>query len=247
MTEEVTMTMPASGTETNKVQLAVFDFDGTCIGTSSPVILSNDLRAHKLIKKRHLTRLAWFGVRYTLHLPRKSGTYFQPIFTAFEGWTPDMIQTYLQDLYTREIRPRIRPGFREVIADHKAAGRRTVLLSATFKDYVVYSQEDLGVDYVIATEMIRTETGEYTGYNPGEFEGPAKVTALKAFADETFGEGNWELHSAYADHVSDIPLLRTAKHPAVISPSNLCRPYAFLHRWTLLDKNFSPAREGHVR
>ena len=216
------------------VRLAVFDFDGTCLKGNSTVMLSRDLLKEGYITKGCALRLILWGVQYVLHLPRERGGAFYDMFTAFRGWSVWDIDEYLADLYARVIRPRLRPGAKAAIAQARADGCVTILLSATFSNLVRLAKDDLGVDFVVATPMFRDVDGSYTGLTDGEIEGERKVEELAAFADERFGKGAWTLERAYADHVSDRPILGAAEHAAVVSPSPLLRIAAVFRGWPVL-------------
>ena len=216
------------------VNLAVFDFDGTCLAGNSTVMVARDLARRRLISRSCTLRLIFWGVRYALHLPRERGGSFRYIFSAFRGWTARETDAYMAEVYAETVRPRLRPGAKDAVRDAREAGCVCVLLSATFENMVRLARDDLGVDCVLATGMFKDGEGNYTGLPDGEMEGRHKVEALSAFADGRFGEGAWAVKRAFGDHVSDAAILAVAEEAAVVSPSPLMRLVAKAHRWPVL-------------
>ena len=217
------------------VNLAVFDFDGTCLAGNSTVMVARDLARRRLISRSCTLRLIFWGVRYALHLPRERGGSFRYIFSAFRGWTARETDAYMAEVYAETVRPRLRPGAKDAVRDAREAGCVCVLLSATFENMVRLARDDLGVDCVLATGMFKDGEGNYTGLPDGEMEGRHKVEALSAFADGRFGEGKWELTYAYGDHHSDRPLLEAAKHPFVVTPNTGMKHIVKETGWPVLD------------
>ena len=78
-------------------------------------------------------------------------------------------------------------------------------------------------------------------YNIGivqQLEHPALDAASQGFIDacnELFGEGNWDLTYAYADHYSDIPLLEFSQHPIAVSPGPALERYAKKRNWHIVE------------
>ena len=74
-----------SSSESGKVRLAVFDFDGTSIDGNSPVMLVSHLARRRMIGKRITLRIALWGLRYKLRLPQNESWVRGMVFSAFEG------------------------------------------------------------------------------------------------------------------------------------------------------------------
>ena len=54
-------------------RLAIFDYDGTIVSGQSGLLISRYMFSLKLMKKRHVSCLIWWGIRYLLHLPHREG------------------------------------------------------------------------------------------------------------------------------------------------------------------------------
>jgi phosphatidylglycerophosphatase C len=91
---------------------------------------------------------------------------------------------------------------------HRAQGHETVIVSASFRDYLEPVAHHLGVDGVLATEL-EVRDGRLTGRLAGaNVRGTEKVRRLDAW----LGPGEVELW-AYGDSSGDDALLARADHP----------------------------------
>ena len=97
-----------------------------------------------------------------------------------------------------------------MIAQHRAAGRDVVLVSASGEEIVRPIASLLGIEHVIATRMAVAD-GRYTGEIEFYAAGEAKVEAVQQLA----AEPGYDLARSYAysDSISDLPLLSAVGHP----------------------------------
>ena len=85
------------------VEIAVFDFDGTSISGNSPVILVRYLQRKKMLKKRVLTRIIFWGLRYKLRLPQNESWVRGAVFSAFEGQKQEEVDRFLESFYDEHL------------------------------------------------------------------------------------------------------------------------------------------------
>ena len=217
-------------------RLAIFDYDGTIVSGQSGLLIARYMFSLKLMKKRHASRLIWWGIRYLLHLPHREGEARELVFKGLAGEQPEAVDAFMQEFHDTVLAPLYRPKAEAEIARCKAEGYTVLIVSATFSILADIAAERLGVDDSIATDMEQDETGAYTGRVQGEvIEGKAKLDAIKSWADKRFGPGAWELSRAYADHYSDRNLLESAVHPCAVCPDKLLKIYAKKRGWEILD------------
>jgi fatty acyl-CoA reductase len=210
------------------VAAAVFDVDGTLCETRS---------TSSLVWHRRRQTPAW---RHSLWLASL-------LWKAPAAWLADQVDRDLADrivyreflgLSEQRIRddavrcrdeillPACYPQALAAIRDHRAAGRRIVLLSGGI-DLVLQPLADaLGADLV--AQRLRSSrgllTGEHLGYSildgaagpPPAAQGARKLAALRAYADlhhvdlaRSFG---------YGDSVNDAPCLAAVGHPVAVNP-----------------------------
>jgi phosphatidylglycerophosphatase C len=120
------------------------------------------------------------------------------------------------------VRGRLRPEVVEAMERRRAAGLRTILLSASPDLYVPVIGRALGFDDVVCTQIATVEGlcgGTIVGPN---CKGGEKVEAIRRLLDrQEAPPGSF----AYGDSRSDLPLLRWVDHGFLVS-RELCRPVA---------------------
>jgi phosphoserine phosphatase len=115
-----------------------------------------------------------------------------------------------------------------------------VLVSASFSPLLKEVTRDVEADWYICTQM-EVANGSYTG-NVAKLppEGEQKLVQLTDWANERFGEGNWELVAAYGDHWSDEALLAAARQATAVNPDTSLERWARREGWPIVDWSFKP-------
>ena len=220
----------------DKTPIAVFDLDGTLVDGQSGSLISVYLLKHGIVNAPRAARLAWWGVRYKLHLPQRQDEPREVILSALNKARPDDIAQIMADFHDEVMIPLYRPEMLEEVRKRKEEGCVTLLASATFHEVADRAAAFLGMDGFVATEMERSEDGSYTGFVEGEVtEGREKLSAVIRWANEHIGAGTWFIAHAYGDHSSDVSLLATARHPVAVCPSYLMKLTAQRRKWEILD------------
>jgi phosphoserine phosphatase len=99
---------------------------------------------------------------------------------------------------------------------HRAAGRKVVVISASPEEIVRPLCRYLGIDEIIATRAKVDDEGRYTGEIELYAYGPGKAEAMEAMARE---EGiDLDASYAYSDSITDLPMLEAVGHPVVVNP-----------------------------
>lgn len=215
------------------VQIAAFDFDGTCIDTSSPRRLVMSLWRRNLISQYVTFRVGVWGIAYKLNLPRNEEAVRERVFSAFKGRSALVINSFLADFYKRKIDSEFRQEADACLAAHIESGHIVVVVSATFEPIIAAAMSTHPIQFALSTRM-QIENGDYTGkieFNPAN--GEEKVAGLRKFLDEKFADCGWELSFAYGDHFSDIELLEQAINPIAVDPDKKLRKYAEAQGWNI--------------
>ena len=133
----------------------------------------------------------------------------------------------------------IRPGAFRQIAEDRAAGRRLVLATASYRFYVEAIAEKLGFDDVIATgsitgldDIIHAKVDGDNNY------GPAKLRLIQAWMEEQGIKREEVRIRFYSDHVSDWPALEWADTAIAVNPSAGLRKMAAKREWEIVDWGF---------
>lgn len=218
------------------VKVAVFDFDGTCISTSSPRRLVTSLWRRNLISQYKTLRTAFWGLAYKLNLPRDEEAVRRRVFSAFVGQKASAANKYMAELYRDGMDARFLSDAHAQLAAHLEEGHVVMVVSATFEPMLAAAMVEHPIQLSISTRMKVDERGNYTDEPDGmPANGSDKVVLLRDFLDEAFAEEGWEIAFAYGDHFSDIPFLEQASVPCAVGPDSKLRRYAESKGWEILD------------
>ncbi|MCP1650383.1 HAD family hydrolase [Pseudomonas nitroreducens] len=119
-----------------------------------------------------------------------------------------------------------------LLAEHRAAGDKLVIITATNRFITAPIAERLGVETLIATEC-EMQDGLYTGRTCGVpcFQG-GKVIRLNRWLEET-GLGLGDAYF-YSDSRNDLPLLELVANPVAVDPDDTLRSIATERGWPVL-------------
>ena len=114
------------------------------------------------------------------------------------------------------IEPIMLPKAAALLQQHRNAGDKLVIITATNRFVTGPIAERLGVETLLATEVEMVD-GRYTGrsYDVPCFK-EGKVTRLNRWLEEN----GYDLHDSYfySDSMNDLPLLEQVTHPVVVDP-----------------------------
>lgn len=220
----------------DKVKLAVFDFDGTIIPSQSGMKLSVDLVKSGQLNKRTTIRLIFWGLRYKAHLPYKERVPRELIFRPFAGKNSEEVNQYIDDFYAEHLDKTVRGRLIEIADELKQDGYEPIILSAAFTSTLNSFSKRHGFVHIVGTEMSIDNDGNYTGKVEGEcVAGDEKLKRLYSYADETFGRDNWEIEYAFADHYTDLDLLNQANYVCAVDPDKTLKKHAKKKGWEILE------------
>jgi len=128
------------------------------------------------------------------------------------------------------------PGALRQIEEDRAAGRRLVLATASYRLYVEAIAAKLRFDDVIATNSIIGIDARVTAKIDGEnCYGPAKLRMIEAwFAAEGIDRSQVRVRF-YSDHASDAPVMEWADEPFAANPSARMRALAGKRGWPIVE------------
>ncbi len=128
------------------------------------------------------------------------------------------------------------PGALAQIADDKAAGRRLVMATASYRLYAAAIARRLGFDDVIATDAVAGIDGRIHAKIDGENSyGPAKLRMIEAWmAQEGLRRADCRIRF-YSDHASDRPVFDWCDTPVAANPSRDLRIMAGAEGWPVVE------------
>jgi HAD superfamily hydrolase (TIGR01490 family) len=213
---------------------AFFDLDKTVIAKSSALAFGRPFYRDGLISRRDVVKAAYAQLMFRLggaddQTMARIRDYLAEL---CKGWPVDQVRQIVAETLHELINPYVYAEAAVLIAEHQAADRDVVLVSASGEEMVRPIGELLGVTDVIATRMT-IEDGRYTGAVEFYAAGPAKVEAVRGMAERR----GYDLAESYAysDSVSDVPMLECVGHPTVVNPDRGLRKIATERAWPMLE------------
>jgi HAD superfamily hydrolase (TIGR01490 family) len=158
------------------------------------------------------------------------------------GWDQAHISAIVRDTLTEVIDPIVYDEALDLIHEHRAAGRRVYLISASPEEIVAPLAQYLGVDEAIASRAKLDDQGRYTGEVEFYSYGPYKAEAILEAA--MIHDIDLAASYAYSDSATDLPMLETVGHPVAVNPDRDLARIARDRGWEIRQfRNGVPLRE----
>jgi len=216
-------------------RLSLFDLDHTLLDGDSDVLWCDFL-----MDRGELDRASFAPRNAQMDRDYRAGTVSAQAFSSFyvstlagrsaAQWQPLRL-AFLQEV----VAPRIGPQARALVQEHRAAGARVVLTTATNRFLTELTAQELGIEHLIATDCETGANGQFTGRTQGTLNmREGKVERLHAWLAERGetlpGFDSW----AYSDSANDLPLLRAVNHAVVVHPDTRLAAEAQARGWPVL-------------
>jgi len=214
-------------------EAAFFDLDKTIIATSSAAAFSRPFLAEGLLTRRAMLRTAYAQALYlagSADADRTERLRVQ-LSRMVAGWDVGVVSQVVAETLHESIDPAVYAEAVALIAEHHAAGRDVVIVSASASEIVEPIAAVLGADHVIATRMT-VEDGRYTGEIEFYAYGENKARAIRELA----AERGYDLHASYAysDSITDAPMLMAVGHAFAVNADRTLRQLAAERGWGAL-------------
>lgn len=221
--------------------VAFFDLDGTLLAVNSARLWILRERRLERIGRRDLARgIAW-AAAYRLGLSAITSAIEDAVATL-EGRVPQDLQAETWTFWREELDRQIRPGAREALSRHRAAGDRVVLLTSSTPFAARCAQEALGLEDRLSMRLEERD-GRLTGrvipplcYAEGKLE-----IALRWL--ERAGT-DLEHATFYTDSFADLPVLERVGRPVCVCPDPRLARAARRRGWAVEDWGRPVAGEG---
>jgi len=222
-------------TATAPPRLALFDLDGTLLAGDTDV-----LWCAFLIDEGVLERDAFEAANADIAARYARGTVTPAEFCAFYAatlagrsaaeWAP-----LRHRFVATAIAPRLGAQPLALVEQHRAAGDRLVLTTATSRFLSEPIAARLGMADLIASEL-EVAGGVFTGRNAGVLNmREGKVERLQAWlAAEGIADASLAEATFYSDSINDLPLLRAVGTPVVVDPDSRLEAEANRRSWPIL-------------
>jgi HAD superfamily hydrolase (TIGR01490 family) len=211
--------------------LAVFDLEGTVLGTNV-VDTYLWIRLAASPRREWPKRIGGLARKMPGLLAaerRDRGEFLRKFYRRYEDAPVDEINALAAEAFSELILPNAFPAGMRRIREHRTAGHRVVFLTGAL-DFTIAPMAPLAD--VIATATMRVSNGRYTGeLQEVPYAGDARASFLRRLAKELGADLSKSY--AYADSLSDLPMLESVGHPVAVNPDARLRRIARDRRWAV--------------
>lgn len=223
---------------------AFFDVDGTLVRGATGLLALETFRRAGYITYWSTVQALGYHVLHRAGMLEARETYRKAI-APFVGRSVEEVGVHVENLYREAVRPAIYERARDLAEEHHRRGDRVVLLSASSALLLERFREVMPVDHVLAFVQ-KSEEGRYVA----DFEepvpyGPGKLALAQRYLEEH--GGSLADSTAYADSISDLPILEAVGIPRPVNPDLRLRRVAEERGWPtlrfyrVLGRGFDPA------
>lgn len=202
----------------DRPQAAFFDLDKTVIAKAAMAAYLRPFTDAGMISRWLLARAAWSHFLFQTFGAddERMRKFRETALRATRGWDQARVSALVREHLHEVIEPLVYEEAIALIREHRAAGRRVFIVSASPIEVVGPLGDYLGVDEAIATRAKLDDAGRYTGEVDFYAYGPYKVEAMEAIAARD-GIDLSESY-AYSDSATDEPMLAAVGHPVAVNP-----------------------------
>ena len=214
-------------------RIAFFDLDRTITraGTYSPFLL-HCARSTPARYMRVPLALAAMGA-YASGKTTRAALKARMLDLFIAGAPRSQVSAWAESFVTRWMDIQVRPGAREAIEKHRAAGDQVVMATASFDFYAEIFGERLGLDHTIATASVWDDSDRLCAAVGGEnCYGPAKIAAVEEYLAQFSARPAFVF---YSDHHSDFDLLKLADEGIAVNPNRKLHQLAGQHGLPVVD------------
>jgi HAD superfamily hydrolase (TIGR01490 family) len=211
--------------------VAFFDLDGTLVVGQTTLLLIRFLRKAGVVSRAFLvgTVLWFFG--YKLGLVRVTEKSRDQGARVFKGRSEVEVAVLMQRFTAQVLAPRFHSAAVAALSRHEMQGDYVVVISAALEPVVKAVCGRLGVaDY--SGTVCEAEHGRYSGRLGQSPHGDEKERTARSYLAR-WGADPEECW-AYADHGSDVALLRSVGHPVAVNPKPELLKVAQREGWPIL-------------
>lgn len=234
-----TRTLPAA--DSNRHVVAAFDMDGTLLPSTvvEALLWTRLADAPRGRWPRELARLAGELPRLLAAEKHARATVVRTVTEAYAGADVEALAALVDERVASEVLSRLAPAAVRVVREHRAAGHRTVLVTGAL-DVFTRPLAPL-FDEVVAAHLEVGHDGRATGRLA---EPPCVGEARAAWLAQRAAAGAWDLSAstAYADSLSDLPMLRAVGHPVAVNPDVALGRVARREKWPVVQWESTPGR-----
>ena len=213
---------------------AFYDLDGTLVSTNLVHVFAFYARNDQgILKSLNRTAATVAGLPLFLAADAYSRKVFNDIFFKwYKGQSEDRLRYLSEDLFEEVIRPAVYPGALQLLEKSCSIGLRQVVVTGALDITIQPLMRYLGI-----TEYVANRLEFVDGRATGRLKPPVMASATKASWIRTYSEKEGlPLNDcyAYADSMSDLPMLSVVGHPTATNPDLRLKSTALRHDWPIV-------------
>lgn len=214
------------------MSVAFFDLDGTLVVGQTTVLLVRFLRSAGVVSRAFVVGTGLWFLGYKVGLIRVTEKSREKGAGVFAGLSDGEVDDLMTRFTAEILVPRLHAAATAALVEHQAAGDRVMVISAALDPVVGALCRHLGVDDFVGTpcEVVNGRySGRLTGPSPHAAE---KVKVAAAFMQRWGADPDdcW----AYADHGSDVALLKSVGHPVAVNAHSALLKVARQAGWPIV-------------
>ena len=216
------------------VEAAFFDLDKTVISKSSSLALSRPFYRAGLVTRSQLFRGAYAQLVY-LALgadEKRMGRAKDVMLAMTKGWNRTQVEEVVRQALETVVDPYLYQEALDLIAMHRALGRRVFIVSSAPEEVVRPLAERIGLEDVIATRA-EIRDGRYTGNLEFYCYREHKAEAMRLLGEQE--DIDLTRSFAYSDSITDRPMLEVVGNPVAVNPDRDLRRLAQQRGWKIRD------------
>jgi HAD superfamily hydrolase (TIGR01490 family) len=221
-----------SGDDHSRPVVAIFDLDGTLVVGQTQALLVSFLRRSGIVSRSFVVGTAMWFIAYKAGLVKVTEASRAKGAEILKDLGEKEVESLMARFAQEVMVPRLHPAATAALAEHQAEGDAVVVVSAALDPLVEALCRHLGVT-IYAGALCEIVDGHYTGRLRGPIPyGPEKARLAARFINARGADAAdcW----AYADHDTDLELLRSVGHPVAVNPRKGLRSEAEREGWPIL-------------
>lgn len=213
---------------------AFYDLDGTLVSTNLVHVFAYYARNDQgILRSLGRTAATVAGLPLFLVADAYSRKVFNDLFFKwYKGQSHDRLRFLSEELFEDVIRPAIYPGTLQLLDKSRSMGLRQVVVTGALDITIQPLLRFLGITDYVANRLEFVD-----GRATGRLKPPVMASATKASWIRTYSEREGLALNdcyAYADSMSDLPMLSVVGHPTATNPDLRLRSTALRHDWPIV-------------
>lgn len=213
----------------DKKELIVLDLDNVIINGQSQIFFLNYLIKKKIISLFFYLKIYLWFLLYKLGLEKNLGSIIIYAYSFSKDWKQADLKKIVNDFFHQVLVKRIFAEMAEIIQENQTKGNKLVIISTSIDLIVEKFANYFGIKDFVSTKL-EVVGDVFTGKIEGEIVyGENKLTELKKFIAKD--ENGFKSVVGFADHISDVHLLKFCDFVFVVNPDKKFFKYAKIKKW----------------